>query len=121
MPVMGELGRHGLLITPEFGPRVRLCKVFTDLPLDIDGPIDFGIQAFCDTCHICSKTCPVGAIRDEERTTEITSISNRRGLLRWPVNVTRCLEFWRENGTDCANCVAVCPWALHSQRDWLEL
>jgi ferredoxin len=118
---LGELGRHGLLITPEFGPRVRLCKVFTDLPLDIDGPIDFGIQAFCDTCHICSKTCPVGAIRDEERTTEITSISNRRGLLRWPVNVTRCLEFWRENGTDCANCVAVCPWALHSQRDWLEL
>jgi len=30
---LGELGRNGLLITPQFGPRVRLCKVFTDLPL----------------------------------------------------------------------------------------
>ena len=29
---LGELGRNTLLITPEFGPRVRLAKVFTDLP-----------------------------------------------------------------------------------------
>ncbi|NVM36262.1 MAG: hypothetical protein HWN81_11760, partial [Candidatus Lokiarchaeota archaeon] len=30
---LGALGRNGLLLTPEFGPRVRICKVFTDLPL----------------------------------------------------------------------------------------
>jgi len=29
---LGELGRNGLLITKEFGPRLRLCKVFTNLP-----------------------------------------------------------------------------------------
>jgi epoxyqueuosine reductase len=33
---LGELGRMGLLITEEFGPRVRLCKLFTDLPLAFD-------------------------------------------------------------------------------------
>ena len=42
---LGELGRHGLLITPEYGPCVRLCKVFTDLPLEPDKPIQFGVTA----------------------------------------------------------------------------
>lgn len=118
---LGELGRNGLLISPEYGPRQRICKVFTDLPLQPDQPIDFGMRSFCETCHACAAACPVNAIRREERTTEQTSISNRPGILRWPVNVTSCYLFWQENGVDCSNCVAACPWALHSQRDWLEL
>jgi ferredoxin len=117
---LGEFGRHGLLITPQYGPRVRLCKVLTNLPLIPDKPIDFGIMKFCETCHSCALSCPTKAIRDGERTTEITSISNRPGLLRWPVDVAKCYMYWRMNGTDCMNCIAVCPWALHSQRDWLD-
>jgi epoxyqueuosine reductase len=118
---LGELGRNGLLISPEYGPRQRICKVFTDLPLQTDQPIDFGMRSFCETCHACAAACPANAIRWEARTTEQTSISNRPGILRWPVNVTACYLFWTENGFDCSNCVAACPWALHSQRDWLEL
>ncbi|MFL7868912.1 MAG: reductive dehalogenase [Anaerolineales bacterium] len=118
---LGELGRNGLLLTPEYGPRQRLCKVLTDLPLVPDQPVDFGIQKYCESCHACASACPVNAIRFEDRTTEQTSISNRPGILRWPVNVSRCYLFWQENGVDCSNCVAACPWALHSQRDWLEL
>lgn len=117
----GELGRNGLLLSPEFGPRQRICKVLTNMPLAFDKPIDFGIQTYCETCHACSNACPANAINAGDRTTEITSISNRKGLLRWPVNVSNCLIFWRENGVDCANCVAACPWALKSTRDWLEL
>lgn len=118
---LGELGRNGLMLSPEFGPRQRICKVLTDIPLQTDKPIDFGLQAFCETCHACAAACPKDAIRWEDRTTERTSISNREGILRWPVNVANCYLFWRENGTDCSNCIAACPWALHSQRDWLEL
>lgn len=118
---LGELGRNGLLLSPEYGSRQRICKVFTDLPLVPDKPVDFGIQSFCETCHACASACPVDAIRWEDRTTEQTSISNRPGILRWPVNVGRCYLFWQENGMDCSNCIAACPWALHSQRDWLEL
>ncbi len=119
---LGELGRNGLLLTPEYGPRQRICKVFTDLPLAPDQPIDFGIQSFCETCHICANVCPVNAIRHEERTTEPTSISNREGILRWPVDVAQCYLFWQENGHDCSNCVAACPWAIvQTQRGWLEI
>ncbi len=118
---LGELGRLGLLLTPEYGPRQRLCKVFTDLPLVPDKPIDFGIQRYCETCHACAQACPVNAIRWEDRTTQPTSISNRTGILRWPVNVSQCYLFWRENrGTDCSNCIAACPWAIQSPRNWIE-
>ncbi len=35
---LGQYGRHGLVITPEFGPRLRFGKIFTDLPLATDRP-----------------------------------------------------------------------------------
>jgi epoxyqueuosine reductase QueG len=34
---LGEYARNQLVITPEFGPRLRFSKIFTDMPLD-DGP-----------------------------------------------------------------------------------
>jgi len=115
---LGELGRNGLLVTPQFGPRQRLCKVLTDLPLQPDQPIDFGAQAFCEKCGSCAWNCPAEAIRLGDRTTERTSISNRAGLLRWPVNVVNCLIFWQQNGCDCSNCIRFCPWS-RALRLWL--
>ena len=41
---IGELSRLNKLVTPEFGPAVRLCKVFTDLPMACDKPVDFGLS-----------------------------------------------------------------------------
>lgn len=115
---LGELGRIGLMLSPEFGPRQRLCKVFTNLPLVPDKPIDFGIQEYCENCRACAQACPARAILFDERTTDQTSISNRPGILRWPVNVEKCYTFWQENGgIDCANCVAACPWSLQPRRN----
>lgn len=59
---LGELGRNGLLITPHYGPRVRVCKIFTDLPLERDEPIEFGVKAFCKYCKRCAEHCKTGAI-----------------------------------------------------------
>ncbi len=55
---LGELGRNAKLIHPRFGPRCRISKVITDLPLEVDIPIAFGVTAFCDTCKKCARTCP---------------------------------------------------------------
>ncbi len=115
---LGELGRNGLLVTPEFGSRQRICKVLTDLPLKPDQPIDFGLRKFCERCHVCAYMCPTKAIQPGDRTTERTSISNRPGILRWPVNVAKCYLFWRENDIDCSNCVFACPWGLDA-RPWI--
>ncbi|MBW2513361.1 MAG: reductive dehalogenase, partial [Deltaproteobacteria bacterium] len=59
---LGEIARNGLLITPKFGPRVRLAKVLTDLPLVPDRPIEFGVWDFCLACEKCAKKCPSKSI-----------------------------------------------------------
>ena len=59
---LGEVGRHSLLITREYGPRLRLDKIFTDMPLEIDEPVRFGVKEFCDICQRCSAACPPRAI-----------------------------------------------------------
>ena len=51
---LGEVGRHSLLITREYGPRLRLGKSFTDMPLEIDEPVRLGVKEFCDICQRCS-------------------------------------------------------------------
>ncbi len=107
---LGELGRHGMLITREFGPRVRLVKVFTELELAPDPPITFGVWDFCKNCKRCAEACPSKAISDGEPTLEGNTISNNPGVLKWYINPEKCIQFWRENGSDCANCITACPY-----------
>jgi len=107
---LGELGRNGLLITPQYGPCVRLCKVFTDLPLEPDPPIAFGVTEFCKSCRKCADACEVDAIQsDPDPSFRIVCRSNNRGILRWAVNHDQCYSFWIENGASCATCIAACP------------
>jgi len=112
---LGELGRNGLLITPQYGPRVRLCKILTDLPLEPDKPIEFGVREFCEKCKICAKNCEAGAISMEDKPSyRVACRSNNPGALKWYVNVEKCFLFWRENGTSCSTCIKVCPFNLAS-------
>jgi ferredoxin len=77
------------------------------------------LQRFCETCLSCAYACPAQAIPRGERSLELTSISNRPGIKRWHVNVGQCFLFWISNqGVDCSNCIAACPWSLQS-RPWL--
>jgi epoxyqueuosine reductase len=108
---LGELGRSGLLITEQYGPRVRLCKVFTDLPLEPDKPIDLGVQHFCETCGKCAENCPGHALLKGDRTDQPMDISTNPGLLKWPVHAERCLSWWYKSGTTgCTNCIRSCPY-----------
>jgi reductive dehalogenase len=106
---LGELGRNGILITDKYGPRVRLCKVFTNLPLVHDMPVDLGVQAFCEICEKCAKHCPGQALKYEDRTAEHNNISNNVNILKWPVNAEKCITWWAKNRCHCTNCIRVCP------------
>ena len=107
---LGEYGRHGLLITKEFGPRVRLGKIYTDLPLASDRPIRFGVKEFCEVCRRCSDACPVNAIPAGEPTTKRHNQSNIRGVRKWSVDGEKCFSYWAAQNSDCAICVRVCPY-----------
>ena len=107
---LGQYGRHGLLITPEFGPRVRMAKIFTDLPLQPDEPIDFGVTEFCNVCQACAVGCPVKAIPFGVPEAKPHSISNLSGVKKWTVVAEKCFKFWTNQGTDCSICIRVCPY-----------
>lgn len=108
---LGELGRHGLMITPKYGSRVRLCAVLTDAPLEPDKPVDMGVKAFCTTCGKCAEKCPNGSIStDKEPTEKVINMSNRPGVVRWPVNAEKCFDYWGINRSACNVCVSVCPY-----------
>jgi epoxyqueuosine reductase len=107
---LGQLGRNGLLITPEYGPRVRLCKLFTDLPLEPDTPADFGLGDTCRGCRRCADACEAEAISDaREPSYEIACPSNNAGILRWAVHADRCYDYWIRNTAACSNCISACP------------
>ena len=107
---LGEYGRHGLLITREFGPRVRLGKIFTDMPLAHDRPLRFGVRETCEVCRACSDACPPKAIAMDAPTDRIYNISNIRGVRKWTTDAEKCFRFWSNQNTDCSICVRVCPY-----------
>jgi ferredoxin len=106
MAGIGELARNNTIITREFGPRLRLATVTTDLPLAPDSPIDIGVQAFCEDCRKCASLCPSQAISPRARELE-------RNYWHWVTNNDKCIAYWNADPNrwnDCARCITVCPW-----------
>ena len=58
---LGWIGRNNLLVNRDFGSRVRLVTVLTDLPLEAHPPS----REECGPCHACLATCPAGAIKEK--------------------------------------------------------
>jgi ferredoxin len=100
---LGYRGIHGLLITPEMGPTVRLAAVFTsieNLPVPSgDNPHEW-IGEFCDHCRLCVRKCPVDAIYTKP-------IVHEDGRITC-VDDAKCLPFFATHD-GCSICVAVCP------------
>lgn len=106
---LGEGSRMGILVTERFGPRVRLCKVFTDLPLAPDAYRPFGVTEFCEDCQACARQCPSKAIPAGEMTDNGPTVSNLKGVRKWYTDPERCFRFWAANRADCTVCIRACP------------
>jgi reductive dehalogenase len=102
---LGEIGRMGLLMTPNLGARVRIAVVTTNLPLLTDKPLnEYSFVDFCIKCKKCADACPSKAISFED-------IQEIDGIKRWQINQEKCFNYWSITGTDCGKCVAVCPFS----------
>ena len=114
---LGEYGRNGLLITPEFGPRIRIGKIFTNLDLAHDRPIAFGVKQTCEICTRCATACPSKAIPVGVPTRIPHNRSNLTDVKKWTVDGEACFGYWSKINSDCAVCVRACPYNReYSQR-----
>jgi len=59
---LGGIGLSRLLVTPEFGPFVRLGTIITDAVLSPDQPLS---ENPCDLCGLCKDACPAKAIQED--------------------------------------------------------
>ena len=92
---LGITGWHSLLITPEFGTRVRLACIITDAPLAATPPSK--MESPCIKCGgVCIKICPAKAITKPE---EGESYS---------LDKFACSTYYAASGM-CAECLRVCP------------
>jgi epoxyqueuosine reductase QueG len=92
---LGRLGWNSLLLTPEYGPRVKLVGVLTDAALPPTTHTD--AELACVRCRgACAKICPAGAIREPAEGEQFR------------VDKHACNSFLVAVGT-CAECIRVCP------------
>lgn len=89
---IGWLGKSLLLVTPQYGSRVRLVSVFTDMPLVTDAPL----QSRCGACQICITACPEKALKNVE-------------FVDHPKSREEVLDVEKCKGSKCLVCVLVCP------------
>lgn len=101
---LGWVGRNGLLINPDFGPRLSLATVLTDAPLDADSPIT---ASKCGDCMLCVEHCPSTAITGGDWSREEPFIKI--------VDFDRCrLHKSKRPGVagrpNCGLCINICPY-----------
>ena len=112
---LGEYGRNQMVLTPQFGPRVRFSKIFTDMPLDVDVVRELGLTKYCHNCTICAEACPPKALPKGEPKVGSDSPSTLKGVKKWSANCEACFGYWAKLKTDCAICMRVCPFNHRNQ------
>ncbi|MFC1817438.1 hypothetical protein ACFL0M_16245 [Thermodesulfobacteriota bacterium] len=109
---LGELGRHGLLIHEDYGSRLHLSVVTTDLPLTVDKPVDIGVEDICKLCMKCARNCPTYSIGFGDKVVV-------NGVEKWAINVDTCYKgrmASRGKWNVCLRCVSSC--CYHKRSAW---
>lgn len=116
---IGEMCRTGIVLNPFLGTRFKAAVVTTDLPLEEDRPVDFGLQKFCQKCLKCATECHANAISEGDKVM-------LRGYENWQFDAERCSKYRLSNphGSACGACIKACPWnkpkgLIHDVVRWL--
>ena len=101
---LGAMGKSGLFLSTENGPRVRLGTILTDCPFtDIPKPL----PSPCGECRLCAKACPAMAITGNAFDPKV----GRDSIL----DAKACSDYMKSafqhigRGVVCGICMQVCP------------
>lgn len=101
---VGWIGRNGLLINRDHGPRLSLATVLTDAPIEVDKPIR---ESQCGECYLCMEHCPSEAI-----TGQTWSRDNPFPDL---IRTENCRDHKKSSRSvdgrpNCGLCITICPY-----------
>ena len=91
---LGTLGENRALLTQEYGPRIQLKAIFTDLQVAAN---DVQTTALCQSCGLCKELCPAQALPKQGGTMAYKACHDYEGRLKQAF----C--------DPCSNCIKVCP------------
>ena len=101
---MGSFGENNVILTKEYGPRVRFTSIFTTAVIEGD-PIPG--EDLCTHCKRCITQCPVNAI------SEGTEIEDDSDDFFRPIDKIACANrskmLRNEFKSPCGICIKVCP------------
>lgn len=101
---LGSIGKNALFLHKEYGPRVRLCTVFTDCEFDSGTPLPASV---CISCNKCVSVCPSHAISGTEWSPDVDCASFFSPKL--------CSDYMKQafqkigRGAVCGLCMRACP------------
>lgn len=105
---LGIMGKHGLIITPEFGPRQRWSMITTDADIPDSLKRNFDeLEEFCKNCSSCVKNCKGGAVYE-------TPIKKDSGILTH-IDRSKCIDSLL-NFNYCSYCLKICPPGIPSKK-----
>lgn len=103
---LGTIGRHSLLITPEFGSMIWLGAVLCAQELEPDATK----APACTQCNLCVNACPVNALETQEM--------NQQICWDYAFGTEEVSQTWR---ISCHQCRDVCPYNLGSQNSFKNI
>jgi ferredoxin len=106
---LGWIGKNGLLISPDYGPRLSLVTVLTDAPLEPDAPMEYSL---CGDCTLCMQYCPSQAITGSEwsRSSPFVELV-KLGACRSHKAAKRATD----GKPNCGLCINICPYGRRGE------
>jgi epoxyqueuosine reductase len=107
---LAEYGRNNIAYVSGMGSFMRLTAVYSDKPCEKDSWQEARMMKRCETCDICSKTCPTGAIASDRFLLRaekcLTYHNEKKGSIPFPEWIK---PSWHNCIIGCIRCQAVCP------------
>ncbi|MCG8539848.1 MAG: 4Fe-4S dicluster domain-containing protein [Clostridia bacterium] len=101
---LGWIGKNACLVTDEFGPRIRLGTILTNMEVSYDESVT---MSRCGDCNKCVKACPALALRG--------NLWNPEGKREELLDPQACSEHMSNyykhigRGSVCGICIRNCP------------
>jgi len=106
---LGEIGLNNLLITPQYGPRVRLASIITNALLEADTPWSGKLcESMREKCKLaCIRMCPIRALSEDGRIDKYLCLHYQEKILS-SLDV-RGVPGPHHFELRCGMCIAACP------------